>query len=172
MDTVINIYDRMLEFEERITEARMSGDDEEMDRIVRLNIQGTERLKRKLNKQETSIEDWIMLGKYIGKIEAYRKIEITDIKEDRFKQLRKNMSSQVFDKIAKNIYSAQYKYISHCQLASNLGLEYSDLTDRIRKMIFYEFVSSSRYGRDTTYSLTKQAEWFCRKYKIIDSEVK
>ena len=54
MDTVINIYDRMLEFEERITEARMSGDDEEMDRIVRLNIQGTERLKRKLNKQETS----------------------------------------------------------------------------------------------------------------------
>lgn len=123
------------------------------------SLQKSHRIKREL----VALTDEIpyQMGVLEGWIQAFRALYEEESKETDILESAVAKSPNTA-KIIHFLYQLD-RPICHGELADNLGMHYSALTNAMKRVIECGAVSVSRTGRNTRYTLTQAAKQYCKK---------
>lgn len=123
------------------------------------SLQQSSWAKRQLIASEDEIP--YQMGVWEGWIQAFRTLYEEESKENDILELAVAHSSKTAE-IIRFLY--QYdRPICHGELADALEMNYSALTNAMKRAIGCGAVSASRTGRNTRYTLTQAAKQYCQK---------
>lgn len=127
--------------------------------ILQQSLQKSHRAKRQLIGPKDEIP--YQMGVWEGWLQAFRALYDEESKENDILELAVAKSPNTA-KIIRFLY--QYgKPICHGELADALEMNYSALTNAMKRVIGCGAVSASRTGRNTRYTLTKAGQQYCLK---------
>lgn len=132
---------------------------EDFRATLQASLQTAHRLKRQL----VDVEDEIpyQLGIWEGCVQAFRAIYEEERKEADIVE-QATAKSPNTAKIIRFLYQRNSP-ICHGDLADELGMTYSALTNAMKRVISCGAVSASKTGRNTRYTLTRAGQQYCRK---------
>lgn len=123
------------------------------------SLQKSHRVKRQLIDSKDEIP--YQMGVWEGWIQAFRALYDEESKENDILELAVAKSPNTA-KIIRFLY--QYgRPICHGELADALGMNYSALTNAMKRVISCGAVSAFRTGRNTRYTLTAAGRQYCQK---------
>lgn len=127
--------------------------------IVQRSSQKSHRAKRQLIASEDEIP--YQMGIWEGWIQAFLALYDEENKENDILELAVAKSPNTA-KIIRFLYQHN-RPICHGELADALGMNYSALTNAMKRVIGCGAVTASRTGRNTRYTLTPAAKQYCQK---------
>lgn len=122
-------------------------------------LQKSSRAKRQLIASEDEIP--YQMGVWEGWLQAFRALYDEESKENDIIKLAAAKSPNTA-KIIRFLYQ-HGQPICHGELADALGMNYSALTNAMKRVVSCGAVSASRTGRNTRYTLTPAAKQYCQK---------
>lgn len=127
--------------------------------ILQRSLQKSHRAKRQLIGSKDEIP--YQMGVWEGWLQAFRALYDEESKENDILELAVAKSPNTA-KIIRFLYQFG-KPICHGELADALEMNYSALTNAMKRVIGCGAVSASRTGRNTRYTLTKAGQQYCLK---------
>lgn len=126
--------------------------------ILQQSLQTSHRIKRQSIAPNAEIS--YQLGVWEGFLQAFRTLYEEERKERDILEMTVSRS-QNEEKILQSLYH-HHGPISHRELADELGMTYSELTNAMQPVIGCGAVSASRTGHNTKYALTTAAKRYCK----------
>lgn len=137
----------------------LNGSHDDFRQTLQRSLQRSHRIKRSTAFQNNEIS--YQMGVWEGVLQTYNALYDEERREEDLMALAV-AKSQNTEKIIRFLYQ-HGEPICHGDLADRLGMNYSTLTNAMKRVIACGAVTACRTGRNTRYTLTQAAKQFCKK---------